>query len=67
VTERISPRQLDTTGATNAQPLLYNAADDVYAPGDLPTVLVPWTTTLSTGPAEMWDDDDNLMMVEVPR
>lgn len=32
------------------------------------TALVPWTTTLSSGdPSLMWDEDDNLMMVEVPR
>jgi hypothetical protein len=31
-------------------------------------VLVPWTTTGPDGlPAFVWDDDNNLMMVEVPR
>lgn len=31
------------------------------------TALVPWTTTTADGPALMWDDDDNLMMIEEPR
>lgn len=34
----------------------------------LSAVLVPWTTVGSDGePTLMWDDDDNLMMVEEPR
>lgn len=32
------------------------------------SLLVPWTTTGPDGlPAFVWDDDNNLMMVEVPR
>jgi hypothetical protein len=27
--------------------------------------LVPWTTTVSGEPTYMWDDNDNLMMIEV--
>lgn len=29
------------------------------------TVLVPWTATVGGVPELMWDDDDNLMMIEV--
>lgn len=36
--------------------------------GQPPTVLVPFTATTTAGePTLLWDDDDNLMMVEEPR
>lgn len=60
----------DTTGASPGDFVGFDPDLDEYVPMPLPVAspLVPWTTTLSDStPALMWDDEDNLMMVEVPQ
>jgi hypothetical protein len=60
---------LDTTGAdaTNDTPR-YNPATGrpEWAPGGGGATLVPLTTTVSGVPELVWDDNDNLVMTEVP-
>lgn len=68
MSDRIHPAAIEASGLVgDGSRALHDDGTWKVPASTTTTALVPLTTTVAGEPALVWDDDDNLVMTEVPR